>query len=235
MKNWKYRNWSRLGSYWSMFVFDILIVLHQGWIYLSRNSCCECQRFEYLWEICWNCRVLVNFTIILYWCEGFLLIDTVCVVSVSLTLSTLITGFLAALWACCKGNLTVIGRILHLDLAKGNPKRMLWGSLARSVYKWYTEDYSTKPPSTEPPIYRCPCDSRECRSVTRTCPDASVAHLVLFRSKWWRGSEVVDFWWVDIQKVIRLLGMEVVGFRCGPWRWYRGVGSIRIDRGKWGG
>jgi hypothetical protein len=32
-------------------------------------------------NICRNCRVLVNFTIILYQCEGFPLIDTVCAVS----------------------------------------------------------------------------------------------------------------------------------------------------------
>jgi hypothetical protein len=36
--------------------------------------------------------------------------------------------------AVCKGNLTILRRILYLDLAKGNPKRML-GSLARSDYK----------------------------------------------------------------------------------------------------
>jgi hypothetical protein len=61
-----------------MFVFDDIIVLHQSQIPLSQNSCCECWRFEYPWEICWNCRFLVNFTIILYRCEGFPLIDTVC-------------------------------------------------------------------------------------------------------------------------------------------------------------
>jgi hypothetical protein len=35
----------------------------------------------------------------------------------------------------CKGNLTILRRILYLDLAKGNPKRTLKGSLARSDYK----------------------------------------------------------------------------------------------------
>jgi hypothetical protein len=31
------------------------------------------------------------------------------------------------------------------------------------------------------------------------------------------GMREVDFW-----KVVRPLGLEVVGFRYGPWRWYRG-------------
>jgi hypothetical protein len=26
-------------------------------------------------------------------------------------------------------------------------------------------------------------------------------------------------------KVVGLSGMKVVGFGCGPWRWYRGVGE----------
>jgi hypothetical protein len=34
--------------------------------------------------------------------------------------------------------------------------------------------------------------------------------------------EVDDYQRVDIQRVIGLSGLEVVGFRCGPWRWYRG-------------
>jgi hypothetical protein len=33
--------------------------------------------------------------------------------------------FLACLIEYCKGNLTILRRILHLDLAKGNPKRTL--------------------------------------------------------------------------------------------------------------
>jgi hypothetical protein len=28
--------------------------------------------------------------------------------------------------------------------------------------------------------------------------------------------------WRKEQKVVRPSGMEVVGFRCDPWRWYRG-------------
>jgi hypothetical protein len=27
---------------------------------------------------------------------------------------------------------------------------------------------------------------------------------------------------------------EVVGFRCGPWRWYRGVGEIHMNKGRVG-
>jgi hypothetical protein len=38
-------------------------------------------------------------------------------------------------------------------LAKGNSKRTLWGSLARSDYRWYSGNYSTKPPSTKPSKY----------------------------------------------------------------------------------
>jgi hypothetical protein len=25
--------------------------------------------------------------------------------------------------------------------------------------------------------------------------------------------------------------MKVVSFKCGPWRWYRGVGDIHMNRG----
>jgi hypothetical protein len=28
--------------------------------------------------------------------------------------------------------------------------------------------------------------------------------------------------------------MKVVGFGCGPWRWYRGVGEIDMNRGRVG-
>jgi hypothetical protein len=28
--------------------------------------------------------------------------------------------------------------------------------------------------------------------------------------------------------------MKVVGFGCGPWRWYRGVGEIHINKGRVG-
>jgi hypothetical protein len=36
-------------------------------------------------------------------------------------------------------------------------------------------------------------------------------------------------------KVVRLLGMKIIGFECGPWRWYRGMGDIHINRGSWRG
>jgi hypothetical protein len=39
----------------------------------------------------------------------------------------------------------------------------------------------------------------------------------------WRGRrEVDDNRWVNFWKVVGLLGLKVVGFRCGPWSWYRG-------------
>jgi hypothetical protein len=28
--------------------------------------------------------------------------------------------------------------------------------------------------------------------------------------------------------------MKVVGFGCGPWRWYRGVGEIHMNKGRVG-
>jgi hypothetical protein len=65
-----------------MFICDI--VLYQGQDSLHQNSHCEHQRFEYLQEIHQNCRVLVDFTIILYQCEGISLIDTACAVSLSM-------------------------------------------------------------------------------------------------------------------------------------------------------
>jgi hypothetical protein len=70
-----------LGSYWSMFICDVMIVLHQGQDSSCQNSHCKHRRFEYLREIHWNCRVLVDFTIILYQYEGISLIDTICAIS----------------------------------------------------------------------------------------------------------------------------------------------------------
>jgi hypothetical protein len=32
----------------------------------------------------------------------------------------------------------------------------------------------------------------------------------------------------------RTLNMKVVGFGCGPWRWYRGVGEIHMNKGRVG-
>jgi hypothetical protein len=34
-------------------------------------------------------------------------------------------GSLEIVQRCCKGNLTILRRILHLDIAKENPKRIL--------------------------------------------------------------------------------------------------------------
>jgi hypothetical protein len=28
--------------------------------------------------------------------------------------------------------------------------------------------------------------------------------------------------------------MKVIGFGCGPWRWYRGVGEIHMNKGRVG-
>jgi hypothetical protein len=78
-------------------------------------------------------------------------------------------------------------------LARGNPKRTLQGSLARLDYKWYTENYSTKPPSIKPPISRHPHDSRGCHSVTWACPNVFNAHLVLLRYKWRKKQTLVSW------------------------------------------
>jgi hypothetical protein len=50
------------------------------------------------------------------------------------------------------------------------------------------------------------------------------------RTEW----EVNNFWWVNIWKVVGLWGVKVVSFGCGPWRWYRGVGEIHMNRGRAG-
>jgi hypothetical protein len=50
-------------------------------------------------------------------------------------------------------------------LAKENPKRTLWGSLARSDYRWYSGNYSTKPPSTNPSKYGSPTAIGGCHMV----------------------------------------------------------------------
>jgi hypothetical protein len=34
--------------------------------------------------------------------------------------------------------------------------------------------------------------------------------------------EVVDYWWVDFWEVVGPSGLRVVGYRYGPWKWYRG-------------
>jgi hypothetical protein len=30
------------------------------------------------------------------------------------------------------------------------------------------------------------------------------------------------------------IGMEVVGFGCNPWRWYRGMGEVHMSKGRVG-
>jgi hypothetical protein len=48
--------------------------------------------------------------------------------------------------------------------------------------------------------------------------------------------EVNDNQWVNFWKVVRLLGLKVVSFRCGPWNWYRGgrKGENILTRGRVG-
>jgi hypothetical protein len=45
---------------------------------------------------------------------------------------------------------------------------------------------------------------------------------MLLSYEWRRRREVDDNQWVDFWKVDRPSGLKVVGFRCGPWNWYRG-------------
>jgi hypothetical protein len=89
------------------------------------------------------------------------------------------------------------------------------------MFPYNTENYSTKPPSTKSPISRHPRDSRGCHSVTWACPNASNACLMLLRYER-RTRQEVNVWLSD---------MRVNGFGCGPWRWYRGVGDIHMNRG----
>jgi hypothetical protein len=91
IKNWKYSIWGWLGSYWLMFICDVVRVLRGGRDSSHWHSHCEHQRFEYLWEICQNCRVLVNFTIILYQCEGISLINTYSMCHIIFLLSEIMT------------------------------------------------------------------------------------------------------------------------------------------------
>jgi hypothetical protein len=51
----------------------------------------------------------------------------------------------------------------------------------------------------------------------------------------WSGSREVDkYWWVDFWKVIGPSGLKVVGYRYGPWRWYRGEdGEYIWTGGEW--
>jgi hypothetical protein len=66
----------------------------------------------------------------------------------------------------------------------------------------------------------------------------SDAHPVLLRYKWRKRWEVDDFGESTSGKSLafrykshQLLDMRVVGFGSGPWRWYRGVGDIHMNRG----
>jgi hypothetical protein len=43
--------------------------------------------------------------------------------------------------------------------------------------------------------------------------------------------EVNNYWWVDFWKVVRLSGLEVIGYRYGPWKWYRGENGEYIWTG----
>jgi hypothetical protein len=88
--------------------------LRQGWDSLHQNSHCECQRFEYSREICQNCRDLVDFTVILYWCEGISLIDTICAIS------SLMCRTGGAPANCCNPH--------H------NPQHLGWFSMASYIY-----------------------------------------------------------------------------------------------------
>jgi hypothetical protein len=65
------------------------------------------------------------------------------------------------------------------------------GSLARSNYKEYTDDYSTKPRSIKPPINSYPHDGGGCYSVMWTYPNASVACPTLLRYKWRKEQNIV--------------------------------------------
>jgi hypothetical protein len=65
-------------------------------------------------------------------------------------------------------------------------------------------NYSTKPPSTKPPINSHPRDGGGCRSVTWTRPNASAAHLMLLRYERRQEQKVDDFQWVDFRKVVGL-------------------------------
>jgi hypothetical protein len=119
-------------------------------------------------------------------------------------------------------------------LAKGNPKRTLWGSLARSVYKWYTGEYSTKPPITKPPINGCPRDGGGYCSVTRTGPNVSEASPMQLRYERRGRWEVDNYRWVDFRKVVGLWIRKSLAFECGPWEWYRGMGEAHMSKGKVG-
>jgi hypothetical protein len=55
---------------------------------------------------------------------------------------------------------------------------------------------------------------------------------VLLRYERRRRLEVDGIWRVNLLKVVGPSGMKVVGFGCGLWRWYRGVGEIHMRVGE---
>jgi hypothetical protein len=57
----------------------------------------------------------------------------------------------------------------------------------------------------------------------RACPNVSDACLVLLRCKQRKKQEVNDFG--------ESTSGESSAFGYGPWRWYRGVGDIHMNRG----
>jgi hypothetical protein len=68
----------------------------------------------------------------------------------------------------------------------------------------------------------------------RTCPNASEARPMQLRYERMGMWEVNDYWWVNFWKVIGPSGLEVVGFRYSPRRWYRWGGGVHMNRGKVG-
>jgi hypothetical protein len=57
---------------------------------------------------------------------------------------------------------------------------------------------------------------------------------MLLRYEQRKEQKVNNFLRVDIWKVVRLLNTKVIGFGCGPWRWYRGVGEVHMNKGRVG-
>jgi hypothetical protein len=54
------------------------------------------------------------------------------------------------------------------------------------------------------------------------CVDRVPVVYQQLRYEWGGTREVDDYWWVDFWKVVGPSGLEVVGYRYGPWEWYRG-------------
>jgi hypothetical protein len=95
----------------------------------------------------------------------------------------------------CKGNPNSLDeQLLTQDLARGNPKRMFKDPWLDQTTNDILRITVPSPPSTKPPINRCPCDSGGCCSVMWTCPNMSDAHPMLLRYKQRKEWEVKDFW-----------------------------------------